>query len=495
MKNLAAVIEFSLIGIQFVVSERTEESYKILEEAFYPIELDDVIDNKNRLQEINKVCDILLEIKKSIRAYNINSRSIKLFSSDRLKSFENQEFLREQIKIKTGLSLEILELSQEMIFLYKKLLSSYEAKLIKENSIFLFFSHDKISFYQVKKGIVNYFQEIPFTPIKLRELLENLNFGPEKSQIVVEENLRNYLEIINTSLIKMPENLYIISENFYDIFNANKGKFVSKIDEILFMKEEKIRKTFSKEKNSLDCFKEKLLILKAFINMNSFKTIIPLNYSLTSSIVLNSFFTGARRKYDSEVKESIIKSCEFLRKRYFIDSVHPQKVKEYANKIFLELFKDNQLNNKDLIILECSAILKDIGRYLSLRNYYENSFEIIKRSTVFGLSKHSMRKIAILAFFHGNEEARVNHHYFVGYDDSEKIKLIKLIAILKIANAIDKVNRFQIKGFSTKLEKGTLIFEIDCSEEPIIETSTLEKRVELFREIFGLDFKFKFRRI
>ena len=26
MKNLAAVIEFSLIGIQFVVSERTEES-------------------------------------------------------------------------------------------------------------------------------------------------------------------------------------------------------------------------------------------------------------------------------------------------------------------------------------------------------------------------------------------------------------------------------------------------------------------------------------
>ena len=49
MKNLAAVIEFSLIGIQFVVSKRTEESYKILEEAFYPIELDDVIDNKNRL--------------------------------------------------------------------------------------------------------------------------------------------------------------------------------------------------------------------------------------------------------------------------------------------------------------------------------------------------------------------------------------------------------------------------------------------------------------
>lgn len=48
--------------------------------------------------------------------------------------------------------------------------------------------------------------------------------------------------------------------------------------------------------------------------MNSFKTIIPLNYSLTSSIVLNSFFTGARRKYDSEVKESIIKSCEFLEK-------------------------------------------------------------------------------------------------------------------------------------------------------------------------------------
>lgn len=98
MKNITAVIEFSLINIQFVIAQKIDDNIKILESASFPIELYNISDNKERLKEISKICNILIEIKRSIKSYGINLRTVKLFAGDSLKDLKNKEFMREQIR-------------------------------------------------------------------------------------------------------------------------------------------------------------------------------------------------------------------------------------------------------------------------------------------------------------------------------------------------------------------------------------------------------------
>mgnify|MGYP006341395723 FL=1 len=143
MKNLSAIIEFSLINIQFVIAQKIDESLEVLESTSFPIEFYNISDNKERLKETNKICNILLEIKRSIKTYGVSSRNIKLFAGDSLNDLKNKEFLKEQIRIKTGFNLEILDISREAIFLYKKMLNLYGETLRKELSMFLFISYDK----------------------------------------------------------------------------------------------------------------------------------------------------------------------------------------------------------------------------------------------------------------------------------------------------------------------------------------------------------------
>lgn len=498
MKNITAVIEFSLINIQFVIAQKIDDNIKILESASFPIELYNISDNKERLKEINKICNILIEIKRSIKTYGINLRTVKLFAGDSLKDLKNKEFIREQIRIKTGFNLDILDASKETVFLYKKMLSLYGEHLKKELSMFLFMSYDKISFYILAKGRVLYFQSISMTPIKLKEILLELNLNPEKTEIVIEEYLKNYFDMFKNFLPgKLPENLFIISENFGDVFGNKKNlskDVLSKIDKLVYLSEIKLKKEFHLDDDDLKFFKEKLLMARATIKSSKISNIHCINYSLINTILHNSFFIGTRRKFDAEVRISTLKSCEYLGKRYLNDEAHTGNVKIYGRLIFNELAKLHQLTSRDLLILEGACILHDIGKFVNLREHYKTSYELIKNSSIFGYSDEEQKKVAILSYFHSKKEPSLTHEYFSKYTDSEKIKLVKLCAILRVADALDRSHKQHIKDITIKTTDNHMSFEVPITEEPLIEKWAFEKKSGLFSEVFGLNLKLNLRR-
>ena len=498
MKNLSAIIEFSLINIQFVIAQKIDESLEVLESTSFPIEFYNISDNKERLKETNKICNILLEIKRSIKTYGVSSRNIRLFAGDSLNDLKNKEFLKEQIRIKTGFNLEILDISSQAIFLYKKMLNLYGETLRKELSMFLFISYDKVSFYVLSKGRVIYYQTISFTPIKLKDILTELNFNPEKTEALIDQYLKSYFDTINNFFpSKKPTNLFVISENFGDVLSNKKNTpkdLFNAIDKLTLTSEIKIKKTYHIDDDDLKFFKEKLWIAKAAIKASGISSVTTINYSLINTLLYNSFYVGARRKFDTEVKISTLKSCEHLGKRYLNDLLHVQNVKLYASLIFLQLAKVHQLTSKDLLILESAAILHDIGKYVNLRDHHKNSYDLINNSSIFGLSEDDKKKIAILSYFHSKKEPSIDHRFFATYNDSEKIKIIKLIAILKVADSLDRSHKQQVKDIIIKIDNSNMILELAIADEPLIEKRAFEKKSELFSEVFGLNVKLILRR-
>ena len=174
--------------------------------------------------------------------------------------------------------------------------------------------------------------------------------------------------------------------------------------------------------------------------------------------------------------------------------LHVQNVKLYASLIFLQLAKVHQLTSKDLLILESAAILHDIGKYVNLRDHHKNSYDLINNSSIFGLSEDDKKKIAILSYFHSKKEPSIDHRFFATYNDSEKIKIIKLIAILKVADSLDRSHKQQVKDIIIKIDNSNMILELAIADEPLIEKWAFEKKSELFSEVFGLNVKLILRR-
>mgnify|MGYP000390836681 CR=1 FL=1 len=104
------------------------------------------------------------------------------------------------------------------------------------------------------------------------------------------------------------------------------------------------------------------------------------------------------------------------------------------------------------------------------------------------------KKIAILSYFHSKKEPSIDHRFFATYNDSEKIKIIKLIAILKVADSLDRSHKQQVKDIIIKIDNSNMILELAIADEPLIEKWAFEKKSELFSEVFGLNVKLILRR-
>ena len=100
----------------------------------------------------------------------------------------------------------------------------------------------------------------------------------------------------------------------------------------------------------------------------------------------------------------------------------------------------------------------------------------------------------MLYYFHSKKEPSLTHEYFLRYTDSEKIRLIKLCAILRVADALDRSHKQHIKDITIKITDNHMSFEVPIAEEPLIEKWAFEKKSGLFSEVFGLNLKLNLRR-
>lgn len=109
-------------------------------------------------------------------------------------------------------------------------------------------------------------------------------------------------------------------------------------------------------------------------------------------------------------------------------------------EIINTLKKESGLSPRDTLLYRVSAILHDCGKYISLAHSGENSYTIINSSEILGLTHKEREMIAYVALF--------NRNPILPYDEladrfteEEYIKILKLLAILRVTNALDRSHR------------------------------------------------------
>ena len=116
------------------------------------------------------------------------------------------------------------------------------------------------------------------------------------------------------------------------------------------------------------------------------------------------------------------------------------------------------------------------------------SYDIIMATEVIGLS-HMEREIVanIVRFNSGNvmpfEELAVSSLL----ERSEYITIVKLTAILRLANGLDRSHKQKIKEIKVNIKDNhTMQILVDTAEDLTLEQSAFPEKTELFEEIYSL---------
>ena len=133
-------------------------------------------------------------------------------------------------------------------------------------------------------------------------------------------------------------------------------------------------------------------------------------------------------------------------------------------------------------------MLHDCGKYISMVNLGDCSYNIIMSTEIIGLS-HMERMIVANVVRYNHEDFDYfgsGSPYIDGFSMEDYLRVAKLTAILRVANGLDRTHKQKFKDVKVVIKDKELIINIDTREDITLEKGLFGNRAAFFEEVFGI---------
>ena len=188
-----------------------------------------------------------------------------------------------------------------------------------------------------------------------------------------------------------------------------------------------------------------------------------------------------------EFREQIVQSAKGLGERFDYDAEHGIAVANIAVQLYDEMSDMLGLYGKDRLYLEVAAILHDVGMFIGDHAHHKHSQYLIEWSEIVGLNQDERRKIAMIARYHRKSHPRTSHTDYMSLTTEQRIKVSKLSALLRVADALDRPHRQSISKLTVTEEDNRIIITATSVTDLLVEQIAVKEKGELLKDITGND--------
>ncbi len=494
-----AAIDLGANFIRMIIAEISNNgSIKVLDDLHKNTSIGkDTFKNKRiGLEAIYECCDTLNGFIKLMKDYNV--KSYWAVSTSGIREAENREYVLEQIRVKTGILIEVINNSQERLLVFKAIRDRLQdsEKIYDEGALVLNIGSGGIEVSVYMEGTLRFTEYIKIGALRLRETLSELenkssNF-PDLMREYVESKIYSSIKYMKRVKIKnficLGGSLKLIMK-FYENKDDNyltKGLLVDFYNKLCEMSTEKVCDIYNLSSREAKLLLPSITLVLSFINMTEAEGIYVPQISLRHGMLRDMIIS----KYDSAKKEfynqDIISSIWFIAEKYGVDKKHANNVEKTAMQIFDQTYKIHSFSERERTILKIAAILHDVGKYISLDDQGKHCYSIIHNEQILGFSDRDLNIVANVARYQSDEIPSLSHENYNVLNYKDKLIVSKLAAVLKLADAINMSNRNKIKDVMVTFDERFVYFNIESYSDITLEAWCFEKNVDFFEEVLGL---------
>ncbi|MGV3660206.1 MAG: hypothetical protein ACO1TE_08470 [Prosthecobacter sp.] len=201
-------------------------------------------------------------------------------------------------------------------------------------------------------------------------------------------------------------------------------------------------------------------------------------------LMLDLMTSGSRT---SVFQEEVMQAASEIGVRYKTDRKHADHVANFARQLFRELQHLHGLDPKYELVLRVAATLHEVGMFISPREHHKHSLYILLNTEIFGLSTKDREMVALLARYHRRYNPEPNHPHFSDLSREDRMIVLKLAALLRLAEAPDRSHAPRIKAIPLRPEGPRLNVLTSGVDDTTVEQIAIDSKCDLFREIYGYD--------
>ena len=178
--------------------------------------------------------------------------------------------------------------------------------------------------------------------------------------------------------------------------------------------------------------------------------------------------------------------------RYRIDKDHADHVRKLALSLFDQTRSVHRLDKSFREWISAAAMLHEVGNYVNPAGRHRHTHYIISHSELFGFTPLQRAIIATIARFQGNSKPQLRDRLIKALPAQVRSDVIKAIAILRVARALNQGRRAAVHSFRATGRDGQITINVKAIRSGAdLELWAGEKEIPYFREVFGRELIFK----
>ncbi|MCR5529783.1 MAG: hypothetical protein K6F49_11240 [Saccharofermentans sp.] len=456
--------------------------------------------------EMDELCNCLYDFEIKCREYQVSR--IFCVATSAFRNAGNKDVVIEQIRIRTGFRIEILDNSMERFYhnlAVRETMPDF-AQIVESGTMILDIGSGSLQATVYDKSDFIFSQNMVLGSLRIYEMLSDLQSRTIHYEDVLEEFIAQDLDdyhAVEPKGIVYKNMIAFGGEMGYIKLLAGKDpnkKCIIEKDEFLKVYEYLLNTRPSDlslndriPTNISPLLLPAALIIKNMLEYTGVDKIYLPHASLSDGIIYHYCTKMMGYKPSINPDDDLIRAARNVAKRYKTDKKHIEFVEKAALEIFDTSRKLSGLKERDRLLLQLSSILHECGKFVHATDHNEAAYALIRYTDLIGLDSDELDTIALVVRLYPKQNPYENF-YYRNLPPNKKVIVSKLTAMLRIADAMDASHRQKSKKMSVTLYPDKLHISLDASADMSFETWSFEHRSELFEQIIGVKPELKVRR-
>jgi exopolyphosphatase / guanosine-5'-triphosphate,3'-diphosphate pyrophosphatase len=228
------------------------------------------------------------------------------------------------------------------------------------------------------------------------------------------------------------------------------------------------------------------MLLTTVMELSGLDELTGCEWALREGIVLDAIGHHSQADWSGEPRalrqESVLNLC----RRCGWQEVHGRHVARLALDLFDGTAELHGLGQHDREMLELGALLHDIGEHVSVEGHDKHTAYLIQHGRLRGFAPEEVAVLASLGRFHRRGNPKLSFEPFASLSPTRRDRVQKLIALLRIADGLDRSHSGAVDSIDVKLDGPHVRLLVHARDDIDLELWGLRRKQELFERVFGV---------
>ncbi len=502
-QRVAAVIDIGSSVLSMEVAESSRGEPVELDYLEYPVNLgyETFTHGKVSFKTTEEVAKALEGFKASARQYGVEDGAIRVMATTALREAANAAYVLDQLKNRTGLSVEVLEDGQEMAHIFKEVLRRMHARGqdLAKPFMMAHIGTGSVGIAAARDGAVFFARSIRVGSLKLSQMLGDTGERTPRFYAIIEEYLAALTGLLRDQMRAFRPGRFVVCGKEIELIarltGASERDGVQAIsrqdlaalyDSVKGLTPNQAAHKYGLREEQGEVLLPSLAIYMTLSEFTGSDEVLSPGVVLADSLLYELLDPEDADGWNRRFEESIAASSWETARHYGADGSHAAAVERHSLLIFDSLKKIHGFSRRERRLLQAAAITHDIGKFVNTKYHDVYSCHLLLDSHIIGLTTAEMRLVANIARYHSGAVPSLSHPEWAELSPAEQLTAAKLAAILRLADALDRSHLQKFADIDIKLKDNELIITGHTDRDVTLEEWTFGYKSEYFTEVFGL---------